>query len=64
MNNLTPHQRTFFNDLMRSIYNALNDDSIPIAEILVRKEDGTVLSFTPGHEYRAPEDIEKANAEK
>jgi len=63
MANLTPHQRTLFNDLMRSVYNALNDDSIPVVEILMRLENGNIVSYTPGHEYRSPEDIAKEKAE-
>ena len=59
MADLTDHQRALFNDLTRSVYNALNDDSIPVVEILMRLENGNVLSYTPGHEYRSPEDIAK-----
>ena len=64
MADLTDHQRALFNDLMRSVYNALNDDSIPVVEILMRLENGNVLSYTPGHEYRSSEDIAKAQQEQ
>ena len=64
MADLTDHQRALFNDLMRSVYNALNDDSIPVIEILMRLENGNVLSYTPGHEYRSPEDIVKEQQEQ
>ena len=59
MADLTDHQRALFNDLTRSVYNALNDDSIPVVEMLMRLENGNVLSYTPGHEYRSPKDIAK-----
>ena len=64
MADLTDHQRALFNDLMRSVYNALNDDRIPVVEILMRLENGNVLSYTPGHEYRSPEDIAKEQQEQ
>ena len=64
MADLTDHQRALFNDLMRSVYNALNDDSIPVIEILMRLENGNVLSYTLGHEYRSPEDIVKEQQEQ
>ena len=64
MTDLTDHQRALFDDLMRSVYNALNDDSIPVVEILMRLENGNVLSYTPGHEYRSPEDIVKEQQEQ
>ena len=64
MVDLTDHQRALFNDLMRSVYNALNDDSIPVVEILMRLENGNVLSYTPGHEYRLSEDIAKEQQEQ
>ena len=64
MADLTDHQRALFNDLMRSVYNSLNDDSIPVVEILMRLENGNVLSYAPGHEYRSPEDIDKEQQEQ
>ena len=60
---ITEHQRAVHNDFMRAVYNVLNDDSIPIVEIIARTTDGRLLSYTPGHEYRPKEDIAKEKEE-
>lgn len=53
------HQSSVFKAFMRQVHIVLNDDSIPIAEILLRRTDGILLSFTPGNDYRPKEDIAK-----
>ena len=60
---LSEHQRSVLKDFMRQVHNVLNDDSIPIVEILLQRTDGTLLSFKPGYDYRPKEDIAEEKEE-
>lgn len=43
-------------DLCRAIHAVLNDNFFPVTEVLLRRVDGQLLSYTPGHDYRPDED--------